>query len=1619
MATITWVGGDAAGVMDSSIAANWSAGVPGSGDEVVIPNTTNECQLATSYTWGSLEIETGAEIDGNGKTIYLDDGGVAAVFSNLGTITGILDITCNGATGRNIYEAGAGNIRHLEIDRADTTFTLTFHLTLDGNLTITDGTLDTGADYSITASSGQIFGSADGTLDMNSSTITVMNGGDVQCLITGAAPTIESSSGAPNLVGFYGAVTFTGAATISCGQVGGAWTPGTSTVTFSTRSKKSTFTGTLYNLIINGSGLEYTINQDVTITNNLTITAGTFDTSDGAGTDYDLTVSGTLKMDDGIINCNGSTVLLGQGSLSGLTYGLHLTGGTFNGGTGTHTISVLYQTGGTCNLTSATTEMNGYNTSGGYSMKKEGGTFVQTAGTVNMTHTSVQVIQLTTSPTFYNLTFTAATTTSIYNWDATRTLTVSGDLNIEAVDTYNTQYTTLAVNNLIVVGDVILNGTLEAYESSDDTVSDVVTLQFGGLKINSGGLYSASTGTTEITSSLTGSSYRVNTGSTPARITHHNGLFLFTGAVTGNVYIDCGTSTATQGMYDVTVGDGTTTYTDAMFLDSAKVWNDLILNGNTASPSATSVIMRTGGVEIGGDLTITNASFLQYSTSAYALTVGGNVTLNADGVLNLSNGGTQSFNSLTINTNGEYIATSGLTTITGEDAGGSYALDNNGTFTHSDGEVMFTHAGSTIVEGCDGSHPFYDLTVNYVACDLYLYGAMVVDNDFKIKHGDIVFDGNQGAITVTGAFEVGENGTARFGYAGFLTSQALSFGSVNIYTNGTFNASSTDTIVYGNILNSGSFVHNDGNLESKFSTTIETGRYKELKGFSGSSSLYDFDVNATDGERTVNFITDIDVDRKITGQGSYPGVNFNIDAVTLTVGTTSATGSVGGKYIYGTDTQTHTIQAASELYPVDISTDQPLIFGTSELNIKWVNVTEDGTTQGNDATTTLTGDCEFDSFTLSDGDKLDLNGKRMECSGDLALLNGSIIDYDGMIVFTGSGYIDDDAGTVTNGASCNILQNGTSTSNIDFDETVGTFLYNQPSVTGGTSDGRLAATNTIIGAGVLSYTGDENPSTTDITIATGGTWVNSHTDSTVSLSGDFNMAGGLIGLSCYSTATQGEQGFVSPTLGSSYRGSDTEGTVECWFRTSDASGVHMLFTAADTDANHYAALYHIGGIIYFEMIGDTIAADLGTSFTANGQWHHVAVTYDDTDALMYVDGKVVATAAFTKWFNDTSDIDNVGIGLIRYDGGTATGFMMKGEIDEVRVWNTARTASDILSNMLSEVAVDATGLVNYWQLDEGWGDTAYDSCTNTTDIDLVSYDDGTDGWAGMGTYTAGTSTLKFNKAGTQYLYYNTPAGNAYVAGLHVANGSTTIINDIDNNEHPLYVSGSLTVSGTLDNTSAEYLRFGDNFITNSSVFDVANGTISGISSFVDDAGGTITLPEGTYPPWTVYYGKLSLSSDVTFNGGVKLFGQGSGDPELIFNGYTATVKEYVSLRTDAILNIGSGTLHYDHTGGSGIITAGYIGQTLNAGPGALIKGHSSASKTKFQSMPNFAVVGTCENLRVEENELKVTGRVINCTGDIIQQHPSIDADQQLDYDTADDGDVLIGRDLDKNTELVT
>ncbi len=76
-----------------------------------------------------------------------------------------------------------------------------------------------------------------------------------------------------------------------------------------------------------------------------------------------------------------------------------------------------------------------------------------------------------------------------------------------------------------------------------------------------------------------------------------------------------------------------------------------------------------------------------------------------------------------------------------------------------------------------------------------------------------------------------------------------------------------------------------------------------------------------------------------------------------------------------------------------------------------------------------------------------------------------------------------------------------------------------------------------------------------------------------------------------------------------------------------------------------------------------------------------------------------------------------------------------GLMDDVRIWNVARTASEIAANMNVELTGGEAGLVAYWKLDEGSGDTAFDATSNAHDMRLGSatgHDDADPAWVSPG-----------------------------------------------------------------------------------------------------------------------------------------------------------------------------------------------------------------------------------------------------------------------------------------------
>jgi hypothetical protein len=115
-----------------------------------------------------------------------------------------------------------------------------------------------------------------------------------------------------------------------------------------------------------------------------------------------------------------------------------------------------------------------------------------------------------------------------------------------------------------------------------------------------------------------------------------------------------------------------------------------------------------------------------------------------------------------------------------------------------------------------------------------------------------------------------------------------------------------------------------------------------------------------------------------------------------------------------------------------------------------------------------------------------------------------------------------------------------------------------------------------------------------------------------------------------------------------------------------------------------------------------------------GSWHHVAFSFASPNLLRtYVDGALVYEAPFSEppgvEFADSPW--PVYIGSDDCPGGVCAAF--DGEIDEMRWWNYARSDTEIASSYLMELDGTEPGLVAYWPMDEGAGQTTTEVVTGT------------------------------------------------------------------------------------------------------------------------------------------------------------------------------------------------------------------------------------------------------------------------------------------------------------------
>lgn len=185
-----------------------------------------------------------------------------------------------------------------------------------------------------------------------------------------------------------------------------------------------------------------------------------------------------------------------------------------------------------------------------------------------------------------------------------------------------------------------------------------------------------------------------------------------------------------------------------------------------------------------------------------------------------------------------------------------------------------------------------------------------------------------------------------------------------------------------------------------------------------------------------------------------------------------------------------------------------------------------------------------------------------------------------------------------------------------------------------------------------------------------------------------------------------------------------------------------------------------------------------TTAVNDGNWHHIAAVYDPTATnkyILYIDGAFDTSGNITQPIN-TVVATNFVIGR-RIDG--INNF--EGQIDEVRFWSTARTATEIADYYDEEICPTMTGLEAYYDFNSGTANGVNTSINSLDDLTSGSKNGTLNNFALSGTtsnWTNGTNITAAPNSDT--VLYDTACGLYQSPGGQIVFSSQQIVEHTPN-----------------------------------------------------------------------------------------------------------------------------------------------------------------------------------------------------------------------------------------------
>ncbi len=935
-----------------------------------IKSTTGYYNLTTSGSGtkssGAATTVAGTLTIGSGTTLDITTGNdawsVAGDWTNNGSFTARSGtITLNGAGAQAIGGSAGTTFNNMTLagSGAKTTTGATVNgiLSLEGTATTTGSapTYGAAATLQYKGSSAQTTGTEFTSPWAGTGGVTINNASGV---ILGAVKTIDTTltltAGTFTLTN---ALTMATGSTISRGNGSLSTAPtfaGTVNVTYTgatagvtTGSELPTSTGNvLNNLTINNSGQTITLGAAVTVNGDLTITAGTLNTS--AVSNYGVTLKGSLA-NSGTFTANASAITIG--------------------GTGTQSIAGFTTTGGvTVTKTGGTATLQSAMSPGALTMNGVGGTLNLGSG---LTHTVTNV-------TLTNGTLDGGSSTLNVTgtWTGTSGFTASmgtvgytGSSQAIGAVTYNSLTINQSSGNATLGGAATVNGTL-TLSAGNLAVTDPQVLTMGSSATTAGS--KDVTGIVKRTSMVASTAYTF--GSQYTTVTFAGGGTIPTDF---SIKISIGSATswktgAVQRIYDIlrTAGSGT--------MHIAPHYLDTELNGNTETrlviwaghlPTPPGDIDEHGrsNYDTTNNWVTLSALSVTYIATAYdtkqwavansaltPFTWTGATNTNWGYATNWSPAGVPSDQSdvvipdaattandptlpasatisrMTIESGGILNApASGTLTI----GGASGAWSNNGTFNASTSTVVFTNAAAT----ASGTTDFYNVTINASA-------GLEVETNATMRIGGTMTNNGTWDVTMMSGTTVEYNG----GSQTVLVPNGLTSG----YRNLTLSGSGTKTMP-GTALSIGANFSMSGTASATAGAAINTtGSFTVGSGTSFTTGAYTHTIGGDFSNSGTFTATGSTITLNGTGAQAIGGSTttaFN----NLTISNTSAAVSANTNFSAG---GTLTVNASAVLNPAAavVISGAGTLTGSGTVNVTRTAATADLSSQHTISTKTLT-----------------------------------------------------------------------------------------------------------------------------------------------------------------------------------------------------------------------------------------------------------------------------------------------------------------------------------------------------------------------------------------------------------------------------------------------------------------------------------------------------------------------------------------------------------------------------------------------------------------------------------------------------------------------------------------